>query len=149
MLKNMCLVLLIAGLCAWNAEQTHAARLVKIRVFIGNEVILEGSTSDDGTPDADTTWNYLLNAQLKQTEKFQSAVDQMTETETGVALKASGKITVSYGGRKEFTIISLRRSINEQGETQWRVEPELVEKWFDSRMISRREAAALDNPKLK
>jgi hypothetical protein len=149
MSKAVCFSLVLALALLGFTQQAQAARLVKIRVYVGEVVILEGSTSDDGSPDADRTWNYLREVHLKPTNDFEKHVDMMAIKDDSLELNTSGKITVAYGGRKEFRKAVFTKSTDGKGAVQYRLETELIEKWFDSRLITRREAASLKSPKLE
>lgn len=131
-----------------STQHAQAARLVKIRVYVDEVVILEGSTSDDGSPDADKVWNYLREVRLKPTNHFEKFVDKFTTNDDSIELNATGNISVAYGGQKVFKKAVFTKSTDEKGVAQYRLDPELIEKWFDSRLITRREAAGLFSPKL-
>lgn len=148
MTKALFFSLILALVFSGFTEQAHAARLVKVRVYVGEVVILEGSTSDDGSPDADAAWNYLREVQLKPTDRFEEFVDKMTTSDGSLELSATGKITVAYGGRKDFRKAVFTKSTDEKKEVQYRLDNELIEKWFASRLITRREAAGLLSPKI-
>jgi len=149
MSKAICISLALIFALLGFTQQAHAARLVKVRVYVDEVIILEGSTSDDGSPDADVAWNYLREIQLKPTKEFETFVDRMKVNDHSLELSATGRITVSYGGRKEFRKAFFKISKDEKGAAQYRLNSELVDKWFDSRLITRREAAGLVSPQLK
>lgn len=136
------------------ARSPEAVRLVSARVLVDGEVVLRGSTSDDGSPDADAVWAYLHELELSPTEAFGAlGVEPDAAAVTlgwlkGKATEGRGDpptlgLEIRYGGLDAPFLLGLVRS--EAGDT-WRVAPETVEARFPYRRITRAQAAALEDP---
>ncbi len=152
------LVLLGVAVFAGRALSSSGARpqrLVYASVTVDGELVLRGSTSDDGHPDADAVWGYLLELEFQPTEAFASlGIDAASEKVTLGWLKGREnahrgdppkiELDVAYGGRDEPFRLGLVRS---PGEETWRVDPETVERRFSHRRITRAQAALLSEPK--
>ena len=136
--------------------RASGARLVTASIAVDGRVVLRASTSDDGHPDADEVWGYLLGQlEFKPTEAFSAlGVDPASERVTlgwrkSPETEARGEppsieLTVSHGGRDAPFELGLVRNA---GEANWRVANESVRDRFPHRWITRVEAAQLTAPR--
>ena len=64
--------IMLGGAPATDAADTsaHPARLIRAEVRIGNKVVLRGTTSDDGSRDADEVWLAADQVKLLPTKHF-------------------------------------------------------------------------------
>ena len=161
LLRRSLLILTLLGLGAGTAAHVTRgpvpARLVTASVTIDGALVLQGSTSDDGHPDADAVWGYLVGLELEPREGFAALglADDATEATfgwlRGVKTEHLGdppsiELAIAYGGTSTPVILKLVRTA---GADTWRVAPETVERQFPYRLISRRQAAELEDPKRK
>ena len=132
-----------------------AARYVPVEVRLNGEVILEGNVSDDGHRDADELWEALKVSDLGEAEAFKKlrvAPDLNEYKVAGGGDKAEPlpvQIKVRYGGVAQSRAITIRRVPPDSAGRVWRISAADVDDSFDGRMLSRREAAKLVNPKLE
>ena len=153
---------LVGATLAWSAAHAvsgpEPARLVSAKITIDGEVVLKASTSDNGHPDADAVWGYLLTELVfRETEAFANLnVDPNADTASFGWLRSKKNehlgpppkilLEVAYGGWDNPYRLGLVRS---EKDGTWRVAPETVERRFAYRRITRRQAAELDQPKLR
>ena len=153
-LLSLVLGIVLVSLGPAFAGAEAGVRLVTARILVDGEVVLQGSTSDDGDPDADAVWAYLHRLDLRPTEAFGSlAIEPGSDEVTLGWLRSKdnahlGKpptlgLEIEYGGEDAPFLLGLVRS--EGGH--WRVAPETVERRFSYRRITRSQAADLDEPK--
>ncbi|GIX01042.1 MAG: hypothetical protein KatS3mg111_4374 [Pirellulaceae bacterium] len=175
--QTICVVpLVLALLATFNCETSMGARLIKIRVYVDGQVILEGSMSDDGSRDADEVWRLLEQgskekkkwAALRETEHFDAAAlkpDGGNESRFHLHVLGDRQITLSvaFGGKAYVSDLILYRVATEHqdharkptfGRTsrdkppkKWMLDAQQIGDLFSRRLISRREAARLKNPK--
>jgi hypothetical protein len=143
------------SLFCMGTGEALAARLIKASVSYEGKLILKGTWSDSGSVDADGVWEYLKKIQFVPTEAFKALKVDPTAKKTvlsgagkGVALSDS-KITVSIvaGGESKFRQLTLTRLAKDKQGREWMLSPEEVDVWFAYRLIGRREAAQLRDPK--
>jgi hypothetical protein len=133
-------------------------RLVAATISVDGVVVLRASTSDDGRPDADEVWGYLIDRLAFQpTEAFAALeLDPAAETVTLGWLKSRAnehlgeppalQVEVAYGGSDAPYRLGLARAA---GQETWRVARETVERRFSHRRITRAQAAMLVDPERK
>lgn len=133
-----------------------AARLVTASITVDRELVLRASTSDDGHPDADEVWNYLLERlEFQPTAAFSSlGIDPASETSTIGSLESGENerrgeppaiaLEVDYGGHDTPFHLGLVRCA---GQNAWRVDRKTVEDRFPHRRITRAQAAQLIEPR--
>lgn len=149
------LLLLAASAAALRAGGTpHAdARMVLAEVFLGETLLLRGSTSDDGKPDVDAVWDYLRGLDLQPTEAFA----ELKAARAGSAKPADGdhpegswtlrrepdepwiRLRIAYGGRLEAHWLTFVPA----ADGAWRVAAADVESYADMRWIRRWEATRM------
>lgn len=139
--------LAVAGLLAPAAE---AARFVKVTISWDGKPILEGSMGDNGHPDADEVWGYLKELTFKPLEAFPAPEGDAKEF-TLVSNPPQGElgrivIDVRYGGQARTRELKLVRVPRDEQGRQWKLDPADVDRLFDDRLISRRDAARLAKP---
>lgn len=157
--------LALATSALFAARSGPATRLVLAEVSVGGEVVLRGSTSDDGEPDADEVWGYLKHLRFAPTDAFAGlgvaadaeALELLGEVRPSTATserpihEPTITLDVHYGGVAALRRLSLVRAPSEAGGGQrgaeWRVAPDERERYFDLRRITRREARLLDDPR--
>ena len=135
---------------------TTPVRLVSAAIRVDGLAVLRASTSDDGHPDADEVWGYLLESfEFKPTDDFDSlGLDPAVEEVTlgwlrGKATEHLGappklEIEIEYGGLDAPFRLGL---VKDPGKGTWRVARETVERRFAYRRITRRQAAQLTDPR--
>ncbi len=133
-------VFLIAmiGFC----QTSFASRLVRIEVSLGDVVILEGSTGDNGRPNADEVWKYLAKVHLRPTKDFEHLVPKNAIIANKLFLNAKGKLVVQYGGQMEFKSVTFIK-VEHRGKPYWQLEPVYISRWTNSRLIRRSDAGGL------
>jgi hypothetical protein len=131
---------------------------VSASIAVDGQVVLRASTSDDGHPDADLVWSYLLERlEFEPTDAFPAlGIDPAAESATlgwleGGETRARGArpeivLDVAYGGRDTPFVLGLVRSA---AQDVWRVDRATVQSRFAHRRITRAEAALLREPKRK
>jgi hypothetical protein len=132
------------------AAEAHAARLVKMEIRVNGKVVLETSTGDNGHPDADEVWGYLNQTAFAPTEDFPANPAGKDANELvlqGDPEQGNVELRVRYGGTATTRRLKLIRVPAENGRI-WKVAPEEIERLFDERTITRREAAQLKTPQL-
>ena len=157
------LLALIAALA--NARGPYSARIVTAEVSLDGQVVLRGSTSDDGRPDADAVWEYLRQLSLTPTAKLASVAPERREDHEGGAFSLLGRaeperrgadggpwrhadiqLDIAYGGAAELRTLRL---IPTAKPGEWRVDLAAIEGWFGLRTIRREWAARLEEPRRK
>jgi hypothetical protein len=137
-----------------SSSTAEAARLVPVEVKLNGVVILEGSTGDNGEPDADAVWDALKNINLAETGAFKKfhvdpklkefqvkSVDLLTKRPLPIVVE------IRYGGIVETTELLLQRREPDQAGRVWRISPAEVDRLFIDRLIPRSAAAQLTNPR--
>lgn len=154
---------LLAGFTGADAlldRPAPRARLITVEVLVAGELLLRGTASDDGTPDADAVWAYLRNVALTPTEAFGKlgvAADAKAHTLFGTPIPPRGGrgelrherdvvVAISYGGVVETFDVVLQRTKDRNGDDAWRLHPKELEDHFWLRRITRRQAAELERP---
>ena len=146
------LILAVCASVAWANEAT-AARLIRAKILLDGNTLLEGSTSDNGRVDADGVWEYLKSVKFKATQHFiDLKVDPSAKGTTVSSNARPGKqgtivVDIAYGGMAFTRKLKLvRLPIDRQGR-EWSLDPTEIDKMFDDRFIRRSQAARLDNPR--
>jgi hypothetical protein len=141
--------------CLANATTAQAARFVRVQIILEGRVILEGNASDDGSRDADQLWDALKSVEFKPTAEFHKLnVDADVQETVLKSTSPAGelvnlKIEVAYGGTAITNELRIKRvPVDDQGR-EWQLDSNDVTRLFDSRMISRSEAANLIDQKRK
>lgn len=166
-LQRILLLLSVAALTGLGllhaSRPAPAARMVLAEISLNGEVILRGSTSDDGHPDADEVWGYLKGEFfLHPTENLSIAGEdrergrlELHGAPTGLEAGSHGPryhptlgLEIAYGGQCELRELSLIRVRTDDDTEAWKVDPETVDRWFAHRRITRREASLLEDPRL-
>ena len=136
--------------------RASGARLVTASIAVDGQVVLRASASDDGHPDADEVWGYLLGQlEFRPTEAFSAlGVDPAAERVTigwrkSPETEARGEppaieLEVGHGGRDAPFELGLVRTA---GAETWRISSESVRDRFPYRRITRIEAAQLADPR--
>jgi hypothetical protein len=153
--RNLSLAAIICAICVGSVSNAWAARFVPAEVLLDGKVILEGNASDNGHRDADELWEALKTVQFKPTEEFwklnidNEAARAVVESTAPKGQQVNLKIEVTYGGMALTRKIRVYRVPPDSAGRDWRIDAVDIEDLFDSRMISRRDAAGLVNPKRK
>ena len=154
--RNVVVTLVVATLSSILGGETFAARYVKADIAVDGKIVLEGSTGDDGRPDADGVWDYLKTVRFKATEEFRGLGVRDDAEEIVLTTNApKGKlgiahfgivVNIRYGGKAMTRELTLVRVPRDDHGREWRLDPEQVDKLFDRRFIRRSDAARLRNP---
>jgi hypothetical protein len=141
-------VLMLSGA---TAREAHAMRYVKVVVSVDGKPILESSRGDRGDQDADEVWGYLKQLTFKPTEEF-AAAQRGTKTvalESMAPVGQNGEIVIDmpYGGRAQTRHLKLIRVSRDDAGREWKLDPEECDRLYDTRTITRSQAARLKNPK--
>ena len=135
------------------ASPAYAARLIRIKIYLDGEVILEGGAGDDGHPDADAVWKRLRSRKLKATEHFQKLNVAPDAKETTVTSdEPIGPldpiiVDINYGGKATTRRLKLIRVPMDKHGREWTLDAAQVDELFHDRYIHRSEAARLENPR--
>lgn len=151
-------VLLLTTSAAFTAAAAGKppARHVGAEIALDGVVVLRGSTSDDGHPDADAVWDYQLGqltyAPTDAFAKLGVPADAVEWTLASAPAPARGarpaqvRVEVRYGGGVTTHELALVRVPRTPNGGEWRVQARDVERLFAGRSITRREAANLTTP---
>jgi hypothetical protein len=132
--------------------QVWAMRYVKVVVSMDGKPILEASTGDRGDQDADEVWSYLDRLTFRPTAEFAATVpasEQQRVLESRAAVGQEGQIVIDmpYDGRANTRRLKLIRVPRDDFGREWKLDSEEIEKLSKTRLITRRQAAELKNPK--
>lgn len=151
-IRVIILALFVCTLSSVLARELHAARYVRADISLDGKTVLEGSTGDNGKPDADDVWDYLKTIRFRATEEF-LALDVKDDAKEVVLTSNAPKgelggivISVRYGGKAMTRKLTLVRVPRDENGREWRLDPAQVDKLFDYRFIRRSDAARLKNP---
>ena len=151
--------LMLGGAPATDAPETSArpARLIRAEVRIGNKVVLRGTTSDDGSRDADEVWLAADQVKLLPTEHF--AALKVPEEATkhlvvGTPIPPDGVtdhepahrdavFSISAGGKIVGMTLEIERTTVGLGKPAWKIPRHVLIDRFDWRLITRYEARQL------
>jgi hypothetical protein len=122
------LLICVLGIVHVSSGPVFAARHVPIAISVNGKVVMKAGTGDNGSPDADTVWGYLKDAQLQPIKGF--SVEPDREEPLKATLKGDCIIDVTYAGRAEVSELKLVRP-NE--DSPWQVAPAEVERTFKIR----------------
>lgn len=137
-----------------------AQRIILAEISVDGVVVLRGSASDDGHPDADEVWGYLETLKFKPTDAFQSlnvAKDAKQLELLGTEIPVCGerkpgekirrersiRLDMSYGGHADVRELDLVRGEPDRGGATWSVTAEDIESNASWRWITRRQADQL------
>lgn len=132
------------GLACLDARNAHTEmRMVRAEVSFQGEVLLEASTSDDGSPHVDEVWNYLKKLEFSPTPAFHTLREKREAEGSPWTLERSKeedwiRLDIAYGGRAELWKLPLLQV----GES-WRVDVDAIDAAAERRWIRRWEAANL------
>ncbi len=135
----------------------HPARLIRAEVRVGNKVVLRGTTSDDGSPDADEVWLAADQVKLLPTEHFQDLEvpakankhlvvgtpippDGVTDHEPA---HRDAVFWISAGGKIEGMTLEIERTTTRLGKPAWKIPRHVLTNRFDFRLIARYQARQL------
>lgn len=145
---------------ASSPKASAPARLILAEVSVGGTIVLRGSTSDDGQPDADAVWRRLPSVQMSPTDAFAKlgVPDDAEEfeirgTEAAAAADEAKPprrardvvFSIRYGGTATAYDVTIQRD----GKARWHVQREAVDGYFSLRTISRYAAGRLKEPEAK
>lgn len=151
--------LMLSGAPVTDAAETngHTARLIRAEVRVGNKVVLRGTTSDDGSRDADEVWLAADQVKLLPTEHF--AALKVPEKATkhlvvGTPIPSDGVTDhepahrdavfwISVGGKVEGMTLEIERTTVGFGKPAWKIPRHVLVDRFNWRLITRYEARQL------
>ena len=142
-------------------ERLDAQRLLRAEVRVGNKVVLRGTTSDDGSQDADEVWSMAHTIKLFPTKEFASLkvpadADEFMVLGTPIPPdpvadnelhEHDAVFQVSIGGKYETMALKIERVAPVFGKPWWRIPRDTLESQFNFRLISRRLARELKKPR--
>ena len=151
--------LVLGGAPATDAAEASAspARLIRAEVRVGNKVVLRGTTSDDGSRDADEVWLAADQVKLLPTEHF-AALEVPAEAKkhrlVGTPIPPDGVtdhepahrdavFSISAGGKIEGMSLEIERTTIGFGKPAWRIPRHVLIDRFNWRLITRHEARQL------
>lgn len=150
---------MLGGAPATDAADTsaHPARLIRAEVRVGNKVVLRGTTSDDGSPDADEVWLAADQVKLLPTEHFAALKVPPKATKhlvVGTPIPSDGVtdhesnhrdavFSISAGGKIEGMTLEIERTTVGFGKPAWKIPRHVVIDRFNWRLITRYEARQL------
>ena len=133
------------------------ARLIRAEVRVGNNVVLRGTTSDDGSPDADEVWLAADQIKLLPTEHFAALKVPKEATKhliVGTPIPSDGVTDhepahrdavfwISAGGKIEGMTLEIERTTTRLGKPAWKIPRHVLTNRFDYRLIARYRARQL------
>ena len=154
--------------CAWatpgapaNAEaRPPAERLLRSEVRVGNQVVLRGTASDDGTPDADEVWSMAHTVKLYPTEDFadlKAPADAEAFMVLGTPIPPDGRsdnpvhetdVVFRISGGGEFATMALQIEKVDVlfGKSWWQVPRDALQIRSTTRLVPRYLVAKLKKP---
>lgn len=151
--------LTLGGAPANDAAETSAspARLIRAEVRVGNKVVLRGTTSDDGSRDADEVWLAADQVKLLPTEHFAALkVPEKAKKHlvVGTPIPPDGVtdhepahrdavFSISAGGKIEGMTLEIERTTVGFGKPAWKIPRHVLIDRFNWRLITRYEARQL------
>lgn len=147
-------ILILFGLISFlDAEPwmgRTSQRVVQITVSVDGKTILQGSTSDDGGPDADDVWEYLNRIGLAPTGEFPGGESEELEEDgfSGMEITGDIRLSIRYGGQVDLKRIRLDHVPDATRNRVWRVNSSVVTKNFGRRLITRRMASQLSDQRI-
>ncbi len=151
--RNVLLALSVLTLSSTLADESRAMRVIVARISLDGKTVLEGSTGDNGWPDADEVWDYLKTIKFEETKEFlglevKHDAQEMVLTSNAPRGRLGGvEVYISYGGKAITRELTLIRVAGDKSGREWRLDPAQVDKLFNNRSISRSDAARLRNPR--
>ena len=151
--------LVVGGAPATDAAEAsaHPARLIRAEVRVGNKVVLRGTTSDDGSRDADEVWLAADQVKLLPTEHFAALkVPEKAKKHlvVGTPIPPDGVtdhepahrdavFSISAGGKIEGMTLEIERTTVGFGKPAWKIPRHVLIDRFNWRLITRYEARQL------
>ena len=154
--------------CAWatpdapkNVEtRPPAERLLRSEVRVGNKVVLRGTASDDGTPDADEVWSMAHTVKLYPTEDFadlKASADAEEFMVLGTPIPPDGRFDnpvhetdvvfkISSGGEFATMALQIEKVDVLFGKSWWKVPREALQLRSTTRLVPRYLVAKLKKP---
>ena len=164
MIRFIAIILVVSGLYAASLPTASPfARLIRVDVILDGKTILRGSTSDAGRQNVDDVWRSVVKSvrersystTLYPTEHFKK--EMLTERHgNSFSLKAPDRkakvvIRVSYGGRATVSELKLTRveDTRQLGgrdrPRNWCLDADQLQQLFATRLISRKDAAKIQD----
>ena len=139
------------------SSAVQPARLIRAEVRVGNKVVLRGTTSDDGSPDADEVWLAADQVKLLPTEHFKDLevpAKAKKHLVVGTPIPPDGVtdhepahrdavFSISAGGKIEGMSLEIERTTIGFGKPAWRIPRHVLIDRFNWRLITRHEARQL------
>jgi hypothetical protein len=122
-------------------------RAVKIEISLDGKTILKRGYGDDGHPDPDEVWGYLDELGMIATDDFPEFDPEKDGNE--FVINGDIQVKISYGGQVNLEQLALNFREDVERERHWSLPDGWVEGQFRKRLISRRLAARLNNPRLE
>ena len=136
--------------CLGMSSESFAMRDGKTEIRVKGKVVLEGSSGDNGEPDADEVWETLKAAQFERGKYFSTLQipDDATEFEiTSDDPQGSIEVDCGYGGKGRTRTLRIIRVPNVRIGREWMIDDlEAIDGMRGSRTISREQAAFLKHP---
>ena len=128
------------------AKSPSPMRAVKIEISLDGKTILKRGTGDNGSPDADQVWGYLDGLGMIATHDFP---DFDPENDGGeIVINGDIQVKINSGGQVNLRQLALNYRDDVDRERHWSLPEGWVEAHFPRRLISRRLASRLNNPRL-
>jgi hypothetical protein len=145
MIRCSTFLIAIGLVSSLTCETLFAARFVPVKVRLQGEVILEGSTTDDGRQDADAVWDLLKSLNLEETDAFRklgvkpdAKVHTLDCSSEKIGLQPI-QVDVAFGGVANSRALTIHRLGTESSGKLWRIASEDVDDLFDVRLIKRKD----------
>lgn len=121
-----------------------ASRHIDVEVIVDGKVVMTAAYSDDGRRNADEVWNGVGQLHFQHHDKF--AVE-LTKTSDGrfYEIRRKGTLRIQFGGQYSFNKIQFYEDKTTRGKEKLMVNPTHLKRWFNSRMIRRRDANGLND----
>lgn len=120
-----------------------AARHIDVKIVINDEVVMTAPYSDDGRQNADQVWNAIKDVEFRMAEGVDLNLKKIDSGEVFYEIDHIGTLYVQYGGQYEFQTLQFLPQKSSDGETVWKISPKQLTKWFDKRLIRRKDVNGL------
>jgi len=123
-----------------------AARLIDVEVIVDGKVVVTAAYSDAGRRNADEVWNGVGQLHFRHHDKF--AVE-LTKTSDGrfYEIRRKGTLRIQFGGQYSFDKIQFYEDKTTRDKEKLMINPTHLKRWFNSRLIRRRDANGLSRKK--
>ena len=121
-------------------DQAVAERSIQCSIQIKGKTILRAATSDNGHPDPDAVWLYLLDLQFQLANEFALKAKHNT-----IELQ-NATLDLPFGGLAKINRLKMVKVDDETDTAKWKVDPETVRLYFNLRYVRRADVKRIEQP---